>query len=55
MITAVSAAFEALIDFFSNIFTLMTSSVVVPWIVFGIAISVVGICIKFFKKIVWGL
>lgn len=55
MITAMQAAFTALIGFFTDTFTMLTSADVVPWVTFGLGVAVLGICIRFFRNIVWGM
>lgn len=55
MIAALTAAFTALIGYFTDVFTLLTAPNVVPWITFGLGIAVLSVCIKFFRRIVWGL
>ena len=55
MIAALTAAFTALIDCFLAVFTMLTAENVVPWITFGLGIAVLSVCIKFFRRIVWGL
>ena len=55
MISTMTAAFTALVSFFKSTFTMLTSADVVPWITFGIGIAVLSICIKFFRRIVWGV
>ena len=55
MIAAMTAAFTALIGFFTETFTMLTSADVVPWVTFGMGIAVLSICIRFFRRIVWGV
>jgi hypothetical protein len=55
MISALTAAFTALIGFFTDTFALLTDADIVPWITFGLGVAVLSICIKFFKDIVWGI
>ena len=55
MLSTLTAAFTALIGFFTDTFTMLTSEAVVPWITFGLGVAVLSICVKFFRRIVWGL
>lgn len=55
MISAMSDAFQALIGFFTSTFTMLTDSAVVGWVTFGLGVAVLGICINFFRNIVWGM
>jgi len=55
MLSTLQAAFTALVNCFKAVFTMLTSQAVVPWITFGLGVAVLSICIKFFRRIVWGL
>jgi hypothetical protein len=54
MVAAVTAAFTALLGWFIQVFDTVTEAGVVEWVVFGIAVAVLSVGIKFFRRIVWG-
>ena len=55
MVPAVSAAFTAFSGFFGDMFALITASDVVPWVAFGIGVSVFGVAAKYVRKLIWGM
>ena len=55
MLTAVAAAFTAILGYFTEVFELITSPAVVPWVSLGIGISLLGVCAKFVRKLIWGM
>jgi uncharacterized membrane protein (DUF485 family) len=54
MIAALTPAVQAIIGFFTDFFTTITTAPVVEWVIFGVAIMVISFVIGVFKRLVWG-
>jgi fatty acid desaturase len=54
MMAALTTAITAILGFFEDMFTMITSADVIPWVIIGVAVPLIGFCVGLFKRIVWG-
>ncbi len=53
--TMITELFTQVLVWFRSVFTLITSSEVMPWVLIGVGISLLGVFAKFVKKLLWGV
>lgn len=54
MWAALTTAVENITGFFSDFFTAVTAPEVVPWVIIGVAVPLIGFLVGLFKRLIWG-
>jgi hypothetical protein len=50
----ITTLFNQVTTWFKSVFEMITSAEMLPWVLLGVGISLLGVLTKFARKLIWG-